>query len=213
MVAPTERGTKAVTNFLIPQNTHDVQKFLGLCSYFRKFIEGFSNIAKPLYDLLRKNATFKFSELELQSFETLKEKLISAPVLSIYNLNDETELHCDARKVGLGAVLLQRKADKQLHPIFYFSKRTSDYETRYRSFELETLAIVYALRRFKVYLQGIKFKILTDCNSLKQTSDKKDVNDRISRWALKLERYDKTIEHRLGSKMCHVDAFSRLIRL
>ena len=174
-VAPTERGTEAVTNFPIPQNTHDVQKFLGLCSYFRKFIEGFSIIAKPLYDLLRKNTIFEFTELELQSFETLKKKLISAPVLSIYNPNDETELHCDDSKVGFGAVLLQRKADKQLHPIFYFLKRTSDYETRYHSFELEPLAIVYALRRFKVYFQGIKFKILTDCNSLKQTLDKKDV--------------------------------------
>ena len=134
--------------------------FVGLCSYFRKFIENFSILAKPLYDLLRKNAAFNFETRELEAFEALKEKLVEAPILSIYDPRDETELHTDASTLGFGAILMQKKADMKMYPIFYFSKRTSETESRYHSFELETLAIVYALRRFRVYLHGIKFKIV-----------------------------------------------------
>lgn len=123
--------------------------------------------------------TFKFDKEEMHAFETLKKKLTDAPVLGIYGINDETELHCDASKLGFGAVLMQRKSDNCFHPIFYFSKRATETETKYHSFELETLAIVYALRRFRVYLQGIKFKIITDCNALKLTLEKKDVHTRI----------------------------------
>lgn len=92
----------------------------------------------------------------------------------------------------------------------YFSKRTSDAESRYHSFELEALAIIYALRRFRVYLEGLEFKIVTDCNSLAQTLSKKSVNSRIARWALELENYNYTISHRAGKNMTHVDALSRV---
>lgn len=74
--------------------------------------------------------------------------------------------------------------------MFYFSKRTADAESGYHSFELEARAVIYALRRFRVYLPGINFKIITDCNSLKMTLSKKEVNPRIARWALELENFD-----------------------
>lgn len=113
---------------------------------------------------MKKDATFQFGPEQRKAFEILKDKLISKPILSIYSPTDETELHCDASARGYGAVLLQRKADQKLHPIFYFSKRTTEVESRYHSYELETMAIIYALRRFRIYLQSIPFKILTDCN-------------------------------------------------
>ncbi|XP_043478302.1 uncharacterized protein LOC122508807, partial [Leptopilina heterotoma] len=210
---PTDHGISAVVNFPIPRNIRDVQCFLGLCAYFRKFVEGFSIIAAPFYELLKKGIEFKFNDRALNCFEKLKTELTETPVLSIYDPRDETELHCDASKLGYGAVLLQRKKDGHFHPIFYFSKRTTEVESKYHSFELETLAIIYALKRFRIYLQGIKFKIVTDCNSLKLTLDKKEVNPRISRWALELENYDKTFEHRSGEKMQHVDAFSRAVNV
>lgn len=182
---------------------------MGMCSYFRKFVEGFSVIAKPLTDLTRKDSEFWFGEKELEAFNSLKSKLIHYPILSIFNPRDETELHCDASAQGFGAVLMQRKADCKFHPVFYFSKRSTDVESRYHSFELEALAIVYALRRFRVYLQGLSFKIITDCNSLKLTLDKKEINPRIARWALEMQEYDYTMEHRAGTRMQHVDALSR----
>lgn len=106
-------------------------------------------------------------------------------------------------------MLVQKKFDRKLHPIFYFSKRTTTVKSRYHSFELETLAIIYALNRFRIYLIGISFKIITDCNALKMTLQKKDINPRIARWALELQNYDYVIEHRPGDRMKHVDALSR----
>lgn len=171
----------------------DVQCLLGLCAYFRRFVAGFSMLSKLLYDLLRKNVEISFGEREYCAFETLKSKLMEFPVLRVYDPRDETELHCDASKLGFGLVLLQRKKD-----VSFFSKRTTNIESRYYSFEHETLAIMYALRLFRIYLQGIHFKIVTDYNALKLTIDK-------------LEKYDKVFEHRSGEKMKHVNAFCRAV--
>lgn len=168
-----DKGLQAIKDFPIPDKQHAVQSFLGLCSYFRRFVKDFSLIAKPLYDLTKKDKKFVFGEVELKSFELLRKKLIESPVLALYDPNDETELHCDASSIGFGAVLMQRKSDGKFHPIFYFSKRTTETESKYHSFELETLAIIYALKRFRIYLQGKKFKIITDCNSLTMTLNRK----------------------------------------
>lgn len=190
-----------------------MQSFLGMCSYFRKFVENFSVVAKPLYDLTKKGAVFQFGNKEQVVFEALKNRLINAPILSIYSPHDETELHCDASATGFGAILLQRKSDRKLHPVFYFSKRTTDVESRYHSYELETLSIIYALRRFRTYLLGFKFKIITDCQALSLTLKKKETNPRIARWVLEMQNYDYVLEHRPGSRMLHVDALSRQIMI
>ena len=208
-VRPTQGGIEAVMKFPLPESVHQVRSFIGLCSYFRKYVENFAIIAKPLSDLLKKNVPFRIGLEQIQAFETLKKKLNDAPILSIFDPKDETELHCDASSLGFGAILLQRKSDNNFHPIFYYSKRTTEPESKYHSFELETLAIIYALKRFRIYLQGLKFRIVTDCNSLTLTLNKKEINPRIARWALELQNYDYAIEHRAGTKMSHVDALSR----
>jgi len=208
-IRPTKSGVETIENYPIPQSMRSLQRFVGMASYYRKYIEGFSIIAKPLYDLLRKNVEFYFGEQQLKAFQALKQKLQQAPVLSIYSPYDETELHTDASAHGYGAVLMQKKKNSKFHPVSYFSKRTTDTESRYHSFELETLAVIYALRRFRIYLHGIKFKIVTDCISLKMTLEKRDMNPRIERWAIELMQYDYVLEHRPGTKMQHVDALSR----
>lgn len=207
---PSDYGINAVKNFPTPKNIHDVRSFLGLSLYFRKFIENFASIASPLYALLKKGAVFEFDQRQMNTFETLKRKLVETPILSIYNPDDPTELHCDASSQRFGPVLLQRKADNHFHPIFYFSKRTSEVEARYHSYELETLAIIYALKRFRIYLEGIPFKIVTDCNALVMTLNKKNINPRIARWTLELQNFDYSTEHRSGKRMPHVDALSRV---
>ncbi|GFS58946.1 hypothetical protein TNCV_68731 [Trichonephila clavipes] len=88
-------------------------------------------------------------------------------------------------------------------------KKTSDQERKYTSFELEVLAVVEALKRFRIYVLGTSFKIITDCDTLVKTLSKKELNPRIARWALYLQEFNYTIEHRTGSKMAHVDALSR----
>lgn len=212
-ICPTDQGLKAIKEFPVPRNIRDVQSFLGMCSYFRKFVENFSVVAKPLYDLTKKDAVFRFGNKEQVVFEALKNRLINAPILSIYSPHDETELHCDASATGFGAILLQRKSDRKLHPVFYFSKRTTAVESRYHSYELETLSIIYALRRFRTYLLGFKFKIITDCQALSLTLKKKETNPRIARWVLEMQNYDYVLEHRPGSRMLHVDALSRQIMI
>lgn len=180
----------------------EIHSFVGLSSYFKKFIENFARITKPLYDLLKENVPFTFGVKELKAFEDIKNKLISGPILAIYNPEDDTELHCDASALGFGDILMQRKADLKFHLIFYFSKRTTEIESHYHSFELETLAIIYALRRFRIYLYGIQFKIVMDCESLKLTLNKKDINPRIARWALELQNYDYIIEAWFTYALC-----------
>lgn len=162
-----------------------------------------------MYNLLRKGSTFRFGETELKTFETLRSKLMSEPILSIYSPFAETELHCDASSIGFGSILLQKQSDGKFHPIFYFSKWTTEYESKFHSYELETLSVVYTLKRSHVYLQGFKFKIVTDCNSFRLTLAKKDI-PRIMRWCLVLQNYDYSIEHRSNTRMKHVDALSRV---
>lgn len=183
--------------------------FVGLASYFRRFVPGFSLLAKPLYKLIRKNVAFKFQTEENSTFEALKACLSSKPILSIYSPRAETELHCDASASGFGGILLQKQDNNKWHPIAFWSQRTTPAESKYHSFELECLAVLYALRRFHIYLAGRKFKIITDCDSFRHTLSKRDINPRISRWALFLQNYDYEIVHRPGKRMAHVDALSR----
>lgn len=208
-IRPGESHVKAIKNYPVPKNVKQLQSYFGLCSYFRRFVPSFSRIGRPLQRLLSKNVRFVFDSECMSAFNQLREALISAPVLSIYDPTRETELHCDASSLGYGAVLLQKQDDNKFHPTAYFSKSTTSAESKYHSFELETLAIIYALRRFRVYLEGIPFKIVTDCSSLTLTLNKKTVNPRIARWALELENYNYTVQHRSGVNMNHVDALSR----
>lgn len=209
-IRPNPENIEAVKGYPTPKNIRDVHSFVGLCSYFRKFVKNFAMIAKPLYDLLRKDAVFRFEEQEIEAFNCLKSCLSSSPILAIYSPDDETELHCDASSHGYGAILLQRKSDHKFHPVGYFSKPTTEAESRYHSFELETLAVVNALKKYRVELEGISFKIVTDCNSLALTLKKKLLNPRIARWALEFENFDYTIEHRSNERMRHVDCLSRI---
>jgi len=197
-------------HFPEPRNVKDVQMFLGLTGYFRKFIELYSIIAKPLTDLLQKNKPFNFNITEKEAFNKLKRLLSKDPVLNIFNSKLETEVHTDACRDGYGAILLQQHPDDhKLHPVYYFSRKTNPAERNYTSYELEALAVVRALEKFRHYLLGIKFKIVTDCAALKQTLDKTKPCPKIARWIMTLEEYDKIIIHRSGSRMRHVDALSR----
>jgi len=82
-------------------------------------------------------------------------------------------VHCDVSALGYGVILLQKQKDDLMHPVFYYSKRTTETEAKYHSFELECLALVYAVKRFHVYLNGIRFKVFTDCESFKLTMNRK----------------------------------------
>ncbi|GFT61271.1 retrovirus-related Pol polyprotein from transposon 17.6 [Trichonephila clavipes] len=126
--------TLAVRKFPQPTILKQVQNFLGLTGYFRKFIPEYSKIAKPLSDLLRKDNSFVFEQPQIKAFGKLKEILTSSPVLHIFKPGKKTELHTDASQQGYGAVLLQEADDGRLHPVYYMSKKTNTAEEKYSSY-------------------------------------------------------------------------------
>lgn len=209
-IQPSDEKTKAIKNFPEPKTIKQVQSFLGLTGYFRKFISSYSLIAKPLSDLLKSNNRFEFGGEQRWSFGKLKDLLSSSPVLNIFQRGAPTQLHTDASMHGYGACLMQvSNVDGKLHPVYYFSKKTTPAEEKYSSYELEVLAVITAVKKFRVYLLGFPFKIITDCSAFQKTLQKKELSTRVARWALLLEEYDYEVEHRKGTGMRHVDALSR----
>ncbi|GFV32620.1 hypothetical protein TNCV_441121 [Trichonephila clavipes] len=146
---------------------------------------------------------------EIASFQELKNILSENPVLHVFQQGYPLELHTDASSLGFGAVLLQKSDDGLFHPIHYFSRKTTVQQEKYSSYELEVLAIIEALKKFRSYLLGTKFKIITDCDAFQKTMHKKDLPAKIARWALMLEEFDYEVCHRPGRQMKHVDALSR----
>ncbi|GFW80977.1 retrovirus-related Pol polyprotein from transposon 17.6 [Trichonephila clavipes] len=208
-IKPSPTKTLAVRKFPEPTTIKQVQSFLGLTGYFRKYIKDYSKIAKPLSDLTRTENLFVLGAQQKEAFEKLKKIMSEGPILHIYKYGRKTELHTDACKQGYGAILLQEAEDGKLHPVYYMSTKTNTAEEKYDSYELEVLAIINALKKFPVYLLGQHFKIVTDCSAFQKTMQKKDLITRIARWALQLEEFDYEIEHKAGSRMKRVDALSR----
>ncbi|CAL1672464.1 unnamed protein product [Lasius platythorax] len=208
-ISLNKRHTQAILDFAYPVNIKQLQGFLGLTNYFRRFIKDYALKTRPLHNLTKKSVDFNFDDQCKQSFDSLKFELTSAPVLHIFNPVAETELHTDASGQGFGAILLQKQINGKMAPIVYYSKATNDSEKKYHSFELETMAIVKALERFHVYLQGMTFRVITDCNSLALAVKKININPRIARWTLAFQNYKFELVHRSSNKMMHVDFLSR----
>ncbi|XP_039969746.1 uncharacterized protein LOC120781576 [Bactrocera tryoni] len=168
---------------LNPTNVTEVRKFLGLSGYFRKFVAGYSIVSEPLRKLLRNDTAFAWGQQQESAFNELKTVLSSKPTMQVEN--------------------------GQLRPISYFSRSTTDNEKRLHSYELEALAIVESLERFKYYVYGKKIKVITDRKALRRTMEKRELIPRISRWWLRIQELDIEIQHRPGARMAHVDALSR----
>lgn len=208
-VKPGKEKIKAVEHFPVPKSVRNIRQFLGLTGYFRQFVPDYALIAKPLTLLLKKTVPWKWKEEQDAAFRKLQQMLISRPVLSLYNPQADTEVHTDASSTGLAGILFQRQTDQKLHPVAYYSRQTSHSESKYHSYELETLAVVESLRKFRTYLLGVNFTLVTDCNALKATKDKKDLIPRVARWWLQLLEFNFDVKYRPGNRMQHVDALSR----
>ena len=213
-IKPSNEKTRSIENFPLPKDKKTLQRFLGLTSYFRRFVRDYALIAKPLSDLLKKDVKFEIKDEQIVAFNELKLKLTTEPVLTLYNPKALTEVHTDASMFAYGAVMLQKSSDDQeFHPVEYMSRKTSATEQKYHSYELEVLAIINALKKWRVFLLGLEVKVVTDCNAFAMTMRKAEVPLRVSRWAMFLQDFKITIEHRSGSKMRHVDALSRVCTL
>lgn len=207
-VRPNKLKIQAIIKLKPPINKKELRQFCGLSNYFRKFIFNYAFIMQPLTKLLKKNAIWSWSSEQNEAFELIKSILADHPVLKIFDPHRPIELHCDASSIGVAGVLMQKYTDKW-HPVAFFSKQCTYEQSRYHSYELETMAVVFSLRHFRTYLLGSHFKIFTDCAAVRASALKKDLIPRIARWWLEIQDFTFDIEYRPGIKMGHVDYLSR----
>lgn len=156
-VQPSKSKVNALVESPIPKSVKQVRQFLGLASYFRRYIPGFANKTAPITKLTKKDATFTWGSDQEEARQGIISLLTSEPVLSIYDPDLPIEIHTDASSIGYGAVLLQVHGNGCKRAVGYFSKRTQGAEPRYHSYELETLAVVRALQNYRHYLVGVHF--------------------------------------------------------
>ncbi|XP_071797127.1 uncharacterized protein [Asterias amurensis] len=193
-----------------PETKKQLRSFLGMTNYYRRFIPNYSAIAVPLTDKTKNNEPTRISweASQQQAFSTLKDKLTSAPILHLPDLNKEFILRTDASDLGLGAVLLQAQ-DGEKFPVAYASKKLLPREKSYSVMEKECLAIIWAVRKFEPYLYGRNFTLETDHQPLTFLQKSKVANGRIMRWALALQPYRFHIEAIKGSDNIGADFLSR----
>ncbi|GJY75376.1 reverse transcriptase domain-containing protein [Tanacetum coccineum] len=192
-----------------PTTVKGVRSFLGLAGFYRRFIQDFSKIARPMTHLLEKETPFVFSKDCIDAFQTLKKKLTEAPILVVPDWNLPFELMCDASNFAIGAVLGQRKM-KHFQSIHYASKTMTEAQIHYTTTEKEMLAVVYAFEKFRPYLVLSKSIVYTDHSALKYLMNKQDAKPRLLRWVLLLQEFDITIRDKKGSENLAADHLSRL---
>ncbi|GJY75499.1 reverse transcriptase domain-containing protein [Tanacetum coccineum] len=199
---------EAVKNWKAPTTPSEVRSFLGLAGYYRRFIANFSKIAKPLTSLTQKNQKYEWGEEQEAAFQTLKNNLCDAPVLSLPDGVEDFVVYCDASNQGLGCVLMQR--DKV---IAYASRQLKIHEKNYTTHDLELGAVVFALKTWRHYLYGTKSVIYTDHKSLQHIFDQKDLNMRQRRWIELFSDYECEIRYHPGKANVVADALSRKERV
>ncbi|KAJ9556778.1 hypothetical protein OSB04_011392 [Centaurea solstitialis] len=198
---------EAVMKWETPKSPTEIRSFLGLAGYYRRFIQDFSKVAVPLTKLTRKNVSFVWGEEQQSAFETLRQKLCEAPVLTLPEGVEDMTVYCDASYHGLGCVLMQRGK-----VISYASRQLKTHEVNYPTHDLELAAIVFALKIWRHYLYGVKCTIYTDHKSLRYFLDQPNLNMRQRRWLDVVKDYDCEILYHPGKANVVADALSRKTR-
>ena len=189
-----------------------VRSFMGLAGYYRDFIPNFAAIAAILSDFTRKGQPSKveWGDTQEKAYQTIKILLTIDPILRLPDPEKTFVLRTDALDYGIGAVLIQEHEGK-LFLICYASKKLSDAEGNYSTIEKECLAVVWGIKRFHVYLYGVRFVLQTDHEPLKYMNRAKFTNHRLMRWAMFLQSYNMKVEAMKGSDIVEADYLSRVM--
>ncbi|CAH8583497.1 unnamed protein product [Dicrocoelium dendriticum] len=211
-IRPCAANTRAITEAPVPKNTSEVKHFLGLCSYNLRYLPDFATIAEPLRMLTKEKATFDWGSSQQSAFEEIKRRLVSTPMLAIFDENCPTFVSTDASNIGLGAVLSQIQNGEE-KVIAYASRKLSPTEVSYSAGEREALACVWACEKWHLFLFGRRFTLRTDHAAL-TTLLSRGTNGhrplRINRWYARLLNYDFQIIFRPSSENRMADSLSRL---
>jgi predicted aspartyl protease/transposase InsO family protein len=199
---------KSVAEFPVPSSQRNVRSFLGMCSWYRRFIPDFAGLTAPLNDLLKVRIKFEWKEDHQRAFDCLKQKLISAPILSCPDFSHPFTIECDSSDFGVGSVLLQHINNEE-RVIAYFSKTLNRAERNYSVTEKECLACLMSLEKFRPYVEGSHVTVVTDHSSLVWLHNIKNPTGRIARWLTRFGQFDFHVVHRKGKFMNVPDALSR----
>ena len=214
-LAPDPDKVKAIEAIRLPTTGTEMAAAIGLMGYYRKFVLNYSKIEAPLRNMRRAShrwkGTVQYTEEERTAFTTLRDALTTSPILAHPDWSVPFELHTDASHKGLGAVLCQRIDNKE-HVIAYASRAVAKTEAPWATWELEALAMVWAVRHFKMYLYNTHFTIKTDSEAARQliAADDKAAGGRLLRWRLALQEFEYTVVHRKGTANANADALSRM---
>ena len=207
-VATDPEKTEAVHSWPLPTTASELKSFLGLCSYYRRFVPSFAQKAAPLYEMANSEGPLKWTTEAEDAFTHLKEALTQAPILG-YPIDEATFiLDTDASSLAIGGVLSQQQGGDET-VIAYFSSSLSRAEKQYCTTRKELLAIVKAIKHFHPYLYGRRFVIRTDHAALQWLLSFRSPEGQVARWIHRLQEYDFDIQHRAGLQHNNADALSR----
>lgn len=207
---PDPSKINSITDIPIPKTTRDVRRFLGMASWFRRFIRNYAEITASITSTLKKGKPFCFDGQAIESFNKLKVALTTSPVLSHPVFDKRFYVQCDASNLGIGAVLYQLDAEGLERPIAFHSAQLSKAEQNYSVTERECLAVISAIKKFRPFIELMPFTVVTDHSALKWLMGQKDLSGRLARWSLKLQAFNFDIQHRKGSQNVVADTLSRL---
>lgn len=202
----------AMLNYPRPRTSTEVKRFTGMCSWYRRFINGFSTLVSPLNDLLKgkkKKQPIVWSPEAEEAFVKIKQALVSAPILCQPDFNQPFTIQCDASDTGVGGVLTQT-LDGEERVIAYASRSLSKTERFYSVTERELLSVIFCVEKFRPYVEGVKFQVITDHHSLLWLNNIKNPSGRLARWAVRLRQFSFDLIHRKGSSNVVPDALSRI---
>jgi hypothetical protein len=195
---------KAIMEWPVPKNSHELRSFMGLEGYYRRFVEGLSKIVKHITTLHCKGVRYEWTEECDSAFIELKRLLNSAPILQVLDMEKDFIVCMDASKKGLGAMLMQDGG-----VIAYVSRKLKKYEELYVTHDLELAVVMLALKLWMHYLVGRNFELKTDHQNLKHLFTQRDLNARQRRWSEFMSEYDFGISYIKGKENVVADALSR----
>lgn len=204
-----------IANYQLPVKLRELRRFLGMTSYYRRFIKNFAKIAAPLHELTKsksksKYRILKWNEQAINAFEELKEAMIDAPVLKTPDFSKRFLVQCDASDHSISGVISQKDDESnEDRPIAFVSRKLRGAELNYTTTEKECLAVIFAIEKFSHYIEGIEFDVITDHSALLWLLNQKELKGRLARWVMRIQHFDFNIKHIKGKLNTVPDAISR----